>query len=180
MEPQYLLMKALLMFIVLCFGFILFLYSELLRLHDREKISVLIFRITGAVLILFFLIFSDLVKISWEMVFDTHRTIDVIRLHKVYTLSQDVAIWKKGVSEWSLWWWLLMFLAVLFWTFACLGGIFINFRYRFRDMLKELDIFNIGHLVVWGVGYAFFFALGILGLFQLGSFTLAIGYKLFY
>ena len=180
MEPQYLLMKALLMFIVLCFGFILFLYSELLRLHDREKISVLIFRITGVALILFFLFQSGLVKYSWEWVFRLHRTIDYVELNKVYTFSQDVAIWKKGVSEWSLWWWLLMFLVFLIWTFLCFGGIFINFRYRFRDILKEMDIFNIGHLVVWGVGYAFFFALGILGLFQLGGFTLAIGYKLFY
>jgi hypothetical protein len=176
MEPQYLLMKALLMFIVLCFGFILLLYSELLRLHDREKISVLIFRITGVVLILFFLIFSDLVKISWEFVFDFHRTSDERR--QVYTFSQDVAIWKKGVSESSFLLLLVTFVVWFIFAFVGLFGMFMDFD--IRKELKELDIFNVGRLAFFGVGIAISLLFGIFSLFQLGSFTMAIGYKLFY
>jgi len=178
MEPQYHLMKGLLMFIVLSFGFILLLYSEFLRFHDKLKTQRIIIRILGVALILFFLIFSGWVKFSWEWVFKLHRTFDENR--QVYTFSQDIAFWKKEVSALPFWEIIIFFLMFLFMTFAFLVGIFIDFRHNLRDELKEWDIFNIHELVFRGFGYALFLVVGIYSLFQLGSFTMAIGYKLFY
>jgi hypothetical protein len=186
MEPQYYLMKALLMFIVLSFGFILFLYSQFLRLHERDKLYRLVLRITGVTLILFFLIFSGWIKICWDFVIlfncpnGEYCSYHPIYHPKVFSFSDYVPQWQKFVSESPLWKLLWGFMLSLFIAFVFLVRGYLDFRDYFRNTMKELDIFNIDDLVIRGFGYALSLVVEIFCLFQLGNFTMAIGYKLFY
>lgn len=67
----------------------------------------------------------------------------------------------------------------LFFAFIGWGHLY-DFREYVRDKMKELDVFTLENLVVRGFMYSISLLIGILSFFYLGSFTLAIGYKLFY
>jgi hypothetical protein len=186
MELQYYLMKGLLMFIVLFFGFILFLYFFFLGLHSKDKTKRIIIGTFGIALILFFLIYSGWIKICWDSVIlyncphGEYCSYHPIYHPKVFSFSDYVPQWQKFVSESPLWKLLWGFMLSLFFAFVGFVVGYLDFRDYVRNTIKELNVFTLEDIVIRGFRYALCLVVGIFCLFQLGSFTMAIGYKLFY
>lgn len=176
-------MTFILLFFALAFGFFLFGVSEWLRLSDKKEyvpdinLTKISYRIFGVALILLFLFQGDFIKLCWEMVLEWQGYYNTENV----TFSEGVALWKKSVSVREFWRTAFGFTLFLVVAFVYIVSVIFfareTYAGNFNDFVSFLDARRMVFLSLWR---AFWFMVGIALFFQLGSFTMAIGYKLFY
>ena len=162
--------KPLLLFIALTFGFILLLYSEFLRLHDKKKTERIIIGILGIVLILFFLFQGDFLKHCWESTFNIQFD------SGEHTLSD----WK--IKAMNTPYWVYVTGTCMFIVMSALFPLYFikNFLPKFRNDLKDVEIFDLNVFFLFGIVYSIVFLFIFFIFYQFGDMVIGLYFRLFY
>ena len=161
--------QSLLLFITLAFGFILLLYSEFLRLHDKQKTERIIIGILGIMLILFFLFQGDFIEFCWESTFNIQFD------SGQHTMSD----WKISATNTPFW----VGMSCICFVMVMVALVFFyrkNILANLRDELKDLEIFGLRVLFVYGIAYSIVFLFLCYILYQFVDGVIRFFFKLFY